>query len=90
VRKIETYKDNVKVTFAKGPRWKTRPVWSGLFSASLDAGTRRAVNLREGNVVDEEAFVDWFARPSPTIGPNTRLGSMRRCRCPGAPRNMSQ
>lgn len=30
---------------------------TGLFNASLDGGTRRAINLREGEMVDEGAFV---------------------------------
>ena len=49
----ETYKDKVKLTFAKGasladPR--------GLFNSSLEAGTRRAIDLREGDKIDEKAF----------------------------------
>ena len=49
----ETYKDKVKLTFAKGASL-TDP--SGLFNASLDAGTRRAIDIREGEAVDETAF----------------------------------
>jgi len=52
---IETYKDKVKLTFAKGASLADP---SGLFNASLDAGTRRAIDLREGDVLDEEAFVE--------------------------------
>jgi hypothetical protein len=49
----ETYKDKVKLTFAKGaalddPR--------GLFNASLDGGTRRAIDIREGELPDAEAL----------------------------------
>lgn len=51
---VETYKDKVKVTFAKGASLAD-PV--GLFNASLDAGTRRAIDLREGEALDEKAFV---------------------------------
>lgn len=51
---LETYRDKVKVTFAKGASLDD-PV--GLFNASLDAGTRRALDLREDDVLDEEAFV---------------------------------
>ncbi len=51
---VETYKDKVKVTFAKGAAL-TDP--STLFNASLDAGTRRALDLFEGDVLDEVAFV---------------------------------
>lgn len=51
----ETYKDKVKLTFAKGALLDDP---SGLFNASLDAGTRRAIDLREGDVLDEDAFVE--------------------------------
>ena len=51
---LETYKDKVKTTFARGA---TLDDPSGLFNASLDAGTRRALDLREGDVLDEDAFV---------------------------------
>jgi len=50
---IETYRDKVKVTFARGASVDDP---SGLFNASLDAGTRRAIDLREGDALDEEAF----------------------------------
>ncbi|HET7604937.1 MAG TPA: DUF1801 domain-containing protein [Sphingomicrobium sp.] len=49
----ETYKDKVKLTFARGASLEDR---SGLFNASLDAGTRRAIDFREGDEIDEEAF----------------------------------
>lgn len=49
----ETYKDKVKLTFARGAALADP---SGLFNASLDAGTRRAIDLREGDVLDETAF----------------------------------
>jgi len=52
---IETYKDKVKVTFAKGASLDDP---SGLFNASLDAGTRRAIDLHEGDELDENAFVE--------------------------------
>jgi hypothetical protein len=52
---VETYKDKVKVTFAKGASLDDP---SGLFNASLDAGTRRAIDLFEGDELDEDAFVD--------------------------------
>ena len=49
----EAYKQVVKVTFARGasladPR--------GLFNSSLDGNTRRAIDIREGEVLDAEAF----------------------------------
>jgi hypothetical protein len=49
----ETYKDKVKFTFAKGASLQDP---SGLFNASLDAGTRRAIDIREGDRLDETAF----------------------------------
>jgi len=49
----ETYKDKVKLTFARGAALEDP---SGLFNASLDAGTRRAIDFREGDGVDEDAF----------------------------------
>jgi hypothetical protein len=49
----ETYKDKVKLTFAKGAALKDR---SGLFNASLDGNARRAIDLHEGDRIDEKAF----------------------------------
>ena len=49
----ETYKDKVKLTFAQGAALDDP---NRLFNASLDAGTRRAIDLREGDAVDEPAF----------------------------------
>jgi hypothetical protein len=50
----ETYKDKVKLTFAKGAALDDP---SGLFNASLDGNTRRAIDMREGEAVDENAFM---------------------------------
>ncbi|MCA9280395.1 MAG: DUF1801 domain-containing protein [Phycisphaerales bacterium] len=49
----EAYKDKVKLTFAKGASLEDP---SGLFNASLTAGTRRAIDIHEGEGVDEKAF----------------------------------
>ena len=49
----ETYRDKIKLTFARGASL-TDP--AGLFNASLDAGTRRAIDIREGDVPDEAAL----------------------------------
>jgi hypothetical protein len=49
----ETYKSVVKLTFAKGASLKDP---SGLFNASLEGNTRRAIDLHEGDEVDEDAF----------------------------------
>jgi len=51
---VETYKDKVKLTFAKGASLDDP---AGLFNASLDAGTRRAIDLHEGDALDENDFV---------------------------------
>ena len=51
----ETYKDKVKFTFAKGASVDDP---TGIFNASLDAGTRRAIDLREGDELDDDAFVE--------------------------------
>ena len=52
---VETYKDKVKLTFAKGAALEDP---SGLFNASLDAGTRRALDIVEADTLDEAAFVE--------------------------------
>lgn len=49
----ETYKQVVKMTFAKGAALEDP---SGLFNASLEGNTRRAIDLREGDRIDAEAL----------------------------------
>ena len=49
----ETYKNVVKMTFAKGATLKDP---AGLFNASLDGNTRRAIDFHEGDKIDEEAM----------------------------------
>jgi hypothetical protein len=49
----ETYKSVVKLTFAKGASLKDP---SGLFNASLDGNVRRAIDIREGEAIDVDAF----------------------------------
>jgi hypothetical protein len=49
----ETYKDKVKLTFARGASLEDP---SGLFNSSLEGNTRRAIDIKEGDKVDEEAF----------------------------------
>src|SRR2546425_9438268 len=51
----ETYKNVVKMTFAKGARLKDP---SGLFNSSLDGNARRAIDIHEGDRVDEAALKD--------------------------------
>lgn len=49
----ETYKSAVKLTFAKGAALDDP---SGLFNASLDGNVRRAIDVHEGDRIDEEAL----------------------------------
>jgi hypothetical protein len=49
----ETYKSYVKLTFAKGA---SLPDPTRLFNASLDGNARRAIDIREGDRIDEQAF----------------------------------
>jgi hypothetical protein len=49
----ETYKKVVKMTFAKGASLEDP---SGLFNSSLDGNTRRAIDIHEGDEIDEEAL----------------------------------
>ena len=49
----ETYKDKVKMTFASGAALEDP---SGLFNASLDGNTRRAIDFYEGEKIDEDAL----------------------------------
>jgi hypothetical protein len=49
----ETYKAVVKMTFAKGA---TLDDPTGLFNSSLEGNTRRAIDIREGETIDEAAF----------------------------------
>ncbi len=49
----ETYKNVLKMTFAKGASLKDP---SGLFSSSLDGNTRRAIDFHEGEKIDEKAL----------------------------------
>jgi len=49
----ETYKASVKMTFAHGAQLDDP---AGLFNASLDGNTRRAIDFREGEAIDEPAL----------------------------------
>ncbi|HZW05707.1 MAG TPA: DUF1801 domain-containing protein [Phycisphaerales bacterium] len=49
----ETYKNTVKLTFARGAALDDP---AGLFNSSLEGKTRRAIDLHEGEIVDEKAF----------------------------------
>jgi hypothetical protein len=49
----ETYKDKVKLTFARGAALKDP---SRLFNSSLEGNTRRAIDLHEGDTIDDKAL----------------------------------
>jgi hypothetical protein len=49
----ESYRDKVKLTFARGA---SLPDPSGLFNSSMEGGTRRAIDIRKGGKIDEWAF----------------------------------
>jgi hypothetical protein len=51
----ETYKNVVKMTFAKGASLEDP---SGLFNSSLEGNTRRAIDIHEGEKIDERALQD--------------------------------
>ncbi|MCZ7480585.1 DUF1801 domain-containing protein [Rhizobium rhizogenes] len=50
----ETYKNAVKMTFAKGASLADP---AGLFNSSLEGNMRRAIDFHEGDIVDEEALI---------------------------------
>ena len=53
----ETYKDKVKLTFARGAALDDP---KGLFNSSLDGGTRRAIDIHEDSKIDEKALKALF------------------------------
>ena len=65
----ETYKNVVKLTFSKGASLEDA---SGLFNSSLEGNTRRAIDFREGDRVDEEAL---RALIRAAVALNTRSGT---------------
>src|SRR5437879_5694439 len=80
----ETYKNAVKMTFAKGAALKDP---SRLFNSSLDGNVRRAIDIREGDKVDEAALKDLIraavalnlkGRKKPTRKPRPRRATSKR------------
>src|SRR4249920_750595 len=67
----ETYKSIVKLTFAKGASLEDS---SRLFNASLEGNTRRAIDIHEGDEIDEDAFTT-LIRAAATLN---RLGKRKR------------
>jgi hypothetical protein len=77
----ETYKSVVKLTFAKGASLDDP---SGLFNSSLEGNTRRAIDLREGDAIDEKALtaliraaVSFNAAAAATASPARKAGGRR-------------
>ena len=70
----ETYKNAVKLTFAKGA---SLPDPAGLFNSSLDGNTRRAIDLHEGDTIDEAAL-QALIREAVALNVNGRKGASRR------------
>ena len=66
----ETYKNVVKMTFAKGAALKDP---SGLFNSGLDGNTRRAIDFHEGDKIDEEALKA-LVRAAVTLNKSRRAG----------------
>lgn len=67
----ETYKDKVKLTFAKGAALDDP---AKLFNASLDGKVRRAMDIREGEEIDVAAFVALIRN---AVGLNSLAGKMK-------------
>ncbi len=70
----ESYKSIVKLTFAKGASLKDP---AKLFNSSLDGGTRRAIDIHEGDEVDARAFKVLIRD---AVALNTSGGKARRAR----------
>ena len=68
----ETYKNVVKMTFAKGASLADP---SGLFNSSLEGNTRRAIDIHEGDKIDEKALQ---ALIRAAVALNTSLGATAR------------
>jgi hypothetical protein len=69
----ETYKNVVKVTFAKGASLDDP---AGLFNASLEGNVRRAIDLHEGDRIDERAFKS-LVRAAAALNASSRRASNR-------------
>jgi hypothetical protein len=72
----ETYKNYVKLTFAKGASLKDP---SGLFNASLEGNVRRAIDFHEGDTIDEKAFIE-LIRAAVALNTQARAGARSQTR----------
>ena len=70
----ETYKAAVKLTFARGAALSDP---AGLFNASLEGGTRRAIDVHEGQTIDAEAFKALVRAAVALNGTKRRSGSAK-------------
>jgi len=70
----ETYKSVVKLTFARGAALEDP---AGLFNASLDGGVRRAIDLREGEMIDADALTA-LVRAAVALNAATRAARPKR------------
>ena len=82
----ETYKSVVKMTFAKGAALKDP---AGLFNSSLDGNVRRAIDIHEGDTIDEVALKDLIRaavalnlmyKSNPLPKPKSRRSGRKRAR----------
>ena len=69
----ETYKNAVKLTFARGA---SLPDPSGLFNSSLEGNTRRAIDIHEGDKIDEKALKA-LIRAAAALNTSARAGAGR-------------
>ena len=74
----ETYKNVVKMTFAKGAALKDP---SGLFNSSLDGNVRRAIDIHEGDMIDEKALKA-LIRAAVALNTSSARGRTREHRSP--------
>ena len=69
----ETYKNAVKLTFARGASLEDP---SGLFNSSLEGNTRRAIDIHEGDKIDEKALKA-LIRAAAALNTSARAGAGR-------------
>jgi len=77
----ETYKSIVKLTFAKGASLKDP---AGLFNSSLDGNVRRAIDIHEGEEVDESAFKA-LVRQAVALNSSAKSKPSNKAKRPGRP-----
>jgi hypothetical protein len=71
----EAYKNSVKMTFAKGAALKDP---SGLFNSSLEGNVRRAIDIHEGDTIDEKALKNLIRAAVALNGTSTRKSKLRK------------